>query len=116
MSADEIDAYLATVPEPGRSALERLRGDILAVVPDAEQCISYNYPAFRVDGKVVAGFAAFKYHLSYLPHSGGVLAELHDDVAKYGQTKGSLHFSPDKPLPKALVRKLVRTKLAQLAS
>jgi uncharacterized protein YdhG (YjbR/CyaY superfamily) len=114
MPAAEIDAYLATVPEPGRSTLEQLRRDILGVVPDAEQCISYNYPAFRVDGKVVAGFAAFKNHLSYLPHSGSVLTSLGQDVASYEQTKGSMHFAAEKPLPKTLVRKLVKAKLAQI--
>ena len=69
MSLAEIDAYLAGLDEPKRSTLEQLRRDILAVVPEAEQCISYNLPAFRVDGKVIAGFAAFTHHLSYLPHS-----------------------------------------------
>jgi uncharacterized protein YdhG (YjbR/CyaY superfamily) len=112
MTAAEIDAYIGTVPEPGRSTLEQLRHDILAVVPHAEQCISYNYPAFRVDGKVVAGFGAFAKHLSYLPHSGAVLTILGEDVANYEQTKGSLHFAHDKPLPKTLVRKLVKAKLA----
>jgi uncharacterized protein YdhG (YjbR/CyaY superfamily) len=111
MTAAEIDAYLEDVPEPGRTTLEQLRRDILAVAPKAEQCISYGYPAFRIEGKVVAGFAAFKKHLSYLPHSGMVLTVLAADVAKYEQTKGSLHFAADKPLPKTLVRKLVKTKL-----
>lgn len=72
MAAKEIDDYLATVPEPKRATLEALRRSILAVIPDAEQCISYGMPAFRVDGKVLAGFAAFKNHLAYLPHSGRV--------------------------------------------
>ena len=73
MSEQEIDQYLAALDEPKRSTLEALRRSILEVVPDAEQCISYGMPAFRLQGKVVAGFAAFK-HLSYLPHSGSVLA------------------------------------------
>ena len=73
MTADEVDAYLAGLEEPKRSTLEALRRSIRAVVPDAEECISYGMPAFRVGGKVVAGFAAFKNHLAYLPHSGEVL-------------------------------------------
>ena len=93
MSAEEIDAYLAGVEEPKRSTLEALRRSILAVVPDAEQCISYGMPAFRVDGVVVAGFAAFKNHLAYLPHSGAVLGDLGDDLAAYERTAGSLHFA-----------------------
>jgi uncharacterized protein YdhG (YjbR/CyaY superfamily) len=114
MSADEIDAYLATLEEPKRSTLETTRRSILAVVPDAEQCISYGMPAFRVDGKVVAGFAAFRHHLAYLPHSGAVLGDLGDDLAAYERTAGSLHFAVDEPLPDDLVRRLVEAKLARL--
>jgi uncharacterized protein YdhG (YjbR/CyaY superfamily) len=113
MGAEEIDDYLAGVTEPGRSTLEALRRSILAVV-DAEQGISYGMPAFRVDGKVVAGFAAFSKHLSYLPHSGGVLADLGDRIAGYDATPGSLHFPPDQPLPDDLVRALVEAKLRRL--
>ena len=114
MSARDIDRYLAQVEEPKRSTLAALRTSILEVVPDAEQCISYRMPAFRVNGKVVAGFAAFKNHLAYLPHSGSVFTELEDDLARYEKTSGSLHFAIDKPLPKRLVRKLVNTRLRQL--
>jgi len=114
MSAEEIDAYLAGIEEPKRSTLEALRRSILTVVPDAEQCISYNMPAFRVDGKVVAGFAAFKNHLAYLPHSGDVLGDLGDELAGYERTGGSLHFAVDEPLSDDLVRQLVEAKLARL--
>jgi uncharacterized protein YdhG (YjbR/CyaY superfamily) len=114
MTADEVDDYLAPLGEPKRSTLEALRGSILAVVPDAEQCISYGMPAFRVSGKVVAGFAAFKNHLAYLPHSGSVLAGLGDLLSGYERTSGSLHFPVDQPLPDDLVRSLVEAKLAAL--
>ena len=114
MSSREIDRYLATLDEPKRSTLEALRRAILEVVPEAEQCISYGVPTFKVRGKAVAGFAAFKHHLSYLPHSGSVLPALGDDVTQFEQTKGSLHFAIDKPLPKRLVRKLVTTRMRQL--
>lgn len=114
MAAKDIDDYLATVEEPKRSTLEELRRSILDVVPDAEQCISYGMPAFKVKGKTVAGFAAFKDHLSYLPHSGSVLGELDSDLAGYTSTKGSLHFAVDQPLPGPLVRRLVETKMRQL--
>jgi len=115
MGADEIDAYLSAVDEPKRSTLEALRRSIRAAVPEAEEGISYGMPAFRVDGKVVAGFAAFKNHLAYLPHSGSVLAELAEELAGYERTSGSLHFAIDQPLPDDLVRRLVEVKLAQLA-
>jgi uncharacterized protein YdhG (YjbR/CyaY superfamily) len=114
MSHEEIDDYLAAVDEPGRSTLETLRRSILAVVPEAEQCISYRMPAFKVQGRTVAGFAAFKKHLSYLPHSGDVLGDLGDAVAGYEGTPGSLHFPVDQPLPDALVRKLVEAKMRRL--
>jgi uncharacterized protein YdhG (YjbR/CyaY superfamily) len=83
-------------------------------VPEAEQGISYGMPAFKVEGKTVAGFAAFKHHLSYLPHSGSVLAALAGDVAGYETSKGSLRFAVDKPLPKQLVRKLVRMRMREV--
>jgi uncharacterized protein YdhG (YjbR/CyaY superfamily) len=114
MSAREIDRYLAGLDEPKRTTLEALRRSILEVVPDAEQGISYGVPAFKLQGKTVAGFAAFKSHLSYLPHSGSVLPALGDEVAQYDQTKGSLHFAIDKPLSKRLVRKLLTTRMRQL--
>ena len=110
----EIDEYLATLDEPKRSTLEALRTSILEVVPEAEQTISYGMPAFKVSGKTVAGFAAFKNHLSYLPHSGSVLSELGDDLARYERSKGALRFAIDKPLPKRLVKKLVITRMRQL--
>jgi uncharacterized protein YdhG (YjbR/CyaY superfamily) len=72
MSKAEVDKYLASLREPKRGTLEALRRTILHILPGAEQCISYGVPAFRLQGKVIAGFAAFKNHLSYLPHSGSV--------------------------------------------
>jgi uncharacterized protein YdhG (YjbR/CyaY superfamily) len=114
VSARDIDRYLVTLDEPERSTLEALRTSILDVVPEAEQCISYGMPAFKVEGKTVAGFAAFKHHLSYLPHSGSVIPALGDELAGYEMTKGSLHFAIDTPLPKRLVKKLVTTRLRQL--
>jgi uncharacterized protein YdhG (YjbR/CyaY superfamily) len=114
MAPQDIDSYLATVDEPKRTTLEELRRSILAVIPDAEQCISYGMPAFKVGGKTVAGFAAFKNHLSYLPHSGSVLEKLGADLVSYEGTKGSLHFAIDEPLPRGLINKLVNTRMREL--
>jgi uncharacterized protein YdhG (YjbR/CyaY superfamily) len=114
VSAQEVDAYLNGVEEPKRTTLETLRRTILAVVPGAEQVISYRVPAFRVSGKIVAGFAAFKDHLSYLPFSGSVLEQLPDELEGYSMTKSSLHFPVDRPLPKALVEKLIEVRLAEI--
>lgn len=113
MSRQEINDYLANLDQPKRATLEKLRQTIASIVPKAEQCISYGMPAFRLHGKVIAGFAAFKNHLSYLPHSGSVLAELADDVAGYATTKGALRFAIDKPLPRSLVKKLIAVRLRE---
>ena len=109
-----IDEYLAALDEPERTALQKLRRTIREIVPYAEECISYGMPAFRLEGKVIAGFAAFKNHLSYLPHSGSVLGELADDLADFQSTPGSLHFPIDRPLPKALVKKLIAIRLKEV--
>lgn len=114
MSAEEVDEYLWGLDEPKRSTLQALRRTILEIVPDAEQVISYRVPAFRVSDKTVAGFAAFKDHLSYLPFSGSVLGQLADELKGYTMTKSSLHFPVDRPLPKSVVRNLVAVRLAEL--
>jgi uncharacterized protein YdhG (YjbR/CyaY superfamily) len=110
VSAEDVDEYLRALEEPKRSTLETLRRTILEVVPDAEQVISYGIPAFRVHGKTVAGFAAFKKNLSYLPFSGSVLPQLADELAGYTMTKSALHFPIDRPLPKRLVRRLIAAR------
>ena len=114
MSAEEVDEYLRGLEEPKRSTLQSLRGTILEILPDAEQVISYRVPAFRVAGKTVAGFAAFKDHLSYLPFSGSVLPQLSDQLKGYTMTKSSLHFPVDRPLPRTLVKKLIAGRLGEI--
>jgi uncharacterized protein YdhG (YjbR/CyaY superfamily) len=116
MSRDEIDAYLADLDEPKRSTLQELRQTILEVIPDAEEGISYKMPAFRLNGKVVAGFAAFKNHLSYLPHSGSVFPELQKELADYRTSTGALQFPVDEPLPRSLVEQLVSVRIQQALS
>jgi uncharacterized protein YdhG (YjbR/CyaY superfamily) len=113
MAAAEIDAYFAAVEEPKRSTLEEMRRRILKVIPDAEQTMSYNMPAFKIDGKVIVGLAAFKHHLSYLPHSGTVFPELAEELRDYKYTKGSLHFDIDEPLPRPIIKMLIETRMRQ---
>lgn len=108
-----VDAYLATVPEPQRSTLQQVRASIRSIIPDAQECISYNMPAYRIEGKVVAGFASFTRHCAYLPHSGSVFPELVDELAGYRHTSGSLHFPVDRPLPEALIRRLIEVRRRQ---
>jgi uncharacterized protein YdhG (YjbR/CyaY superfamily) len=114
VSAEEVDEYLRGVDEPKRRTLQALRRTILEIVPDADEVISYGVPAFRVSDNTVAGFAAFKDHLSYLPFSGSVLGPLTDELKGYTMTKSSLHFPADRPLSKSVVRKLIAVRLREL--
>jgi uncharacterized protein YdhG (YjbR/CyaY superfamily) len=114
VSSSEIDTYLEGVPLEQRFALGELRTTILTFVPEADEVISYRIPAFRVDGEVVAGFASFKSHMSYLPFSGSVLAKLSDEIAQYSHTKSSLHFTVDHPLSDALVERLLSVRRAEI--
>lgn len=114
VSAEEIDVYLSSVEQPARRVLEDLRRMILEIVPDAEQCISYRIPAFRVGGKVIGGFAAFTEHLSYLPFSGSTLAQLEDRLDGYTRTKSALHFTPEHPLPRSLVKELLDARRREI--
>jgi uncharacterized protein YdhG (YjbR/CyaY superfamily) len=113
VSALEIDRYLDALEEPKRTTLARLRETILDILPDADQGISYGVPAFKVRGKTIAGFAAFKNHLSYLPHSGSVFGQLQDELKGYQTSSGALRFGIDEPLPVSLVEKLVAVRLRQ---
>ncbi len=94
--------------------LEQPSAVILTIVPQAEQGIAYGCPAFRMHGKVVAGFAAFTNHLSYLPHSGSVFKQVPEEVARYHTSSGALQFPIDKPVPEALVKRLIDLRLKQV--
>lgn len=107
---NEVDAYLLGVGEPHRHTLQALRETIREIVPQAEEVISYGMPGFRLKGKMIAGFAAFKNHVAFMPHSGSVFSHLAPELKDYKWTPGSLHFPPDKPLPRSLVRKLIATR------
>lgn len=114
MTTEDVDSYFADLEEPKRATLEEMRRRILEVIPGAEQGLSYAVPAFKVGGKVVAGLAAFTSHLSYLPHSGSVLAALGDKTSGYSQTKSALHFPVDTPLPRELIAELIAVKLSEI--
>lgn len=116
MSAAEVDAYLAARPEDQRAALEALRRILKSLLPDAEEVISYAMPGFRLGGKMVAGYAGFARNCGYYPHSGNIVpqfvAEL--DAMGFGHSDGAVRFTPAKPLPEALVRRLVAARLAEI--
>lgn len=109
----DVDDYLAGVPEPARTTLEKVRAVIRAAAPkEAVECISYGMPAFRYKGALV-GYAAFKKHCSFFPMSATLIAEFQQDLGKYSTAKGTVHFPMDKPLPAALLRKFVKARVAQ---
>jgi uncharacterized protein YdhG (YjbR/CyaY superfamily) len=96
-----------------RALLQKLRRTIRSILPEVEECISYRLPAFRYRGSVIAGFSATSKGCSYYPFSGTTLKTLAGDIEGYGKTKSALHFGPDKPLPTALVRKLLHARIAE---
>jgi uncharacterized protein YdhG (YjbR/CyaY superfamily) len=109
-----IDAYLAGVPADRRAALEKLRAQIHAIVPDFKETISYSMPAFRWNGEVIAGFLATKDGCSYYPFSGTALAKLGEVLAAHSKTKSAVHFDPEKGLANALVKKLLAARKAEI--
>lgn len=111
-----IDDYLCTVPADRRAQLEDLRAKIRKVVPEAEECISYGMPAFRLPGGVVAGFLATKQGASYYPFSGTTLSTVARHVRGFTQTKSALHVPLDQPLPLTLVRRLLEARRAELGA
>ncbi len=108
-----VAAYLAKLPRDQRRALERLRKDIKAAAPGAEECISYRMPAYRLGGRMLVWFGAASNHCSFFP--GAVVDELKDDLKAYKTSKGTVRFTPDRPLPASLVRKLLTARLAAIA-
>ncbi len=110
-----IDEYLAAVSPAERAALEKLRKTIRASAPEAEECISYQLPAFRQDGMLVA-FGATAVHCSFYLMSSTTVAAHAAELARYATSKGTIHFRPDEPLPTALVIKLVKARLAENAA
>ena len=110
----EVEKYLSAVPEPQQSTLRALRVTIKELLPLGEDAMSYGVPAVKLNGKAIAGYASAKNHCSYFPHSGQIIEDLASDLAKYDCSKGTLRLPIDKPLSKAIVKKLVRARLSQL--
>lgn len=113
MSTNEPDAYLARLSPEKRATLEKIRKAIRAAAPKAQEGMSYGVPAF-IQGKPIAGYTASAKHCSYFPMSGSVIATLKDDLGGYDTSKGAIRFPIGKPLPAALIRKLVKARLAEV--
>ena len=109
-----IDEYLAGVSDEKRAALQQLRKTILGVIPKAEECISYQMPAFRHEGRVLVYFAAAANHCAFYP--GGMVNEFKDDLEGYETSKGTIRFQPERPIPASLVRRIVKARVAQNAA
>jgi len=108
-----MDEYLAHVPEPARTTLNKVRAAIWSVVPaETTEGISYGIPTFKYKGGLVA-FAAFKNHCSFFPMGSSVLDAFEKELKGFRVSKGTLHFPLDKPLPATLVKKIVRARIAE---
>jgi uncharacterized protein YdhG (YjbR/CyaY superfamily) len=106
-----IDEYLAPLSVENRTALQNLREAIRAAVPKAEECISYGVPAFRLNGKFLVAFGAAASHCAFYP--GAAITGFEEELKGYSTSKGTIRFGPDKPLPKALVRKIVKAQIVR---
>jgi uncharacterized protein YdhG (YjbR/CyaY superfamily) len=108
-----VEAYLAGVPEPALSTLKHIRAVIQAVVPkETSEVISYGIPMFKFNGMLV-GYAAFKKHCSLFPTGSGVLDQFSKDLQGYRTSKGTIQFPSEKPLPDALVKKIVKARVKE---
>ena len=110
----DVDAYLAGVPEQARDALQTLRETIRSAAPGAEEGFSYGVPAFRLGGRPLVCFAAFKSHCGFYPMSPQVLGSFAAELSGYDTAKGTIRFDPKKPLPADLVRRIVRARVEEL--
>lgn len=115
--ASAVDAYLAALPDDQRDALAALRARLKAILPDHPEVMSYAMPGFRQPGpkgRMVVGYAAFARHLGLYPHSGSVIPRI--DCAPFKTSKSGVLFTPDRPLPDALLRQIIATRQAELAA
>lgn len=108
-----IDEYLAAVKPEQRTVLENLRKTIRAAAPKAEECISYGLAAFRLNGRALVAFGAWASHCALYPMSSKTVKAFQDQLEGFETTKGTIRFTADKPLPAALVRKLVKARVAE---
>lgn len=111
--AETLDTYLAALADDKRSALEKLRGIIKSAAPDAAEGISYRIPVFRHKGKLLVGFAAFKDHCSFFPMSLAIMKERKAELKSHETDKGTIRFTPGKPLPATLIRKIVKARIEE---
>ncbi len=110
---ETIDEYLAELSEDKRAALEKLRQTIRSVTPTAEEYFYYHIPAFRLNGQRLIGFAAATNHCAIYPLSAATVKAFKDELKNYDTSPGTIRFTPDKPLPATLIRKLVKARIEE---
>ncbi len=110
----EVNAILAAAPKEHRSTLQRIRKIVQAVVPDAVEAISYGLPAFRYNGKPLAGYASYKDHCSYFPMSGKLTTRFEKELKGFQTSKGGIQFQPDHPLSDSLLKKLLQARIKEI--
>ena len=111
-----VEDYLAALPKPARLALEKLRKTIRAAAPDAAEVISYQMPGFKQNGRSLVTYAAFKDHCSFFPMSMAVIKAHWEELEPYHSGRGTIRFYVDAPLPAALVKKVVKARLDEIAA
>ena len=111
----EVNKLYRSSPASHRKTMMEMRKRILEIVPEAQEVVSYGMPAFKVNGSVVAGLMAAKNHVGFYPFSGSVLPDLSDELKDFSRTKSALHVPIDKPLSKALLRKLILARISQIS-
>jgi uncharacterized protein YdhG (YjbR/CyaY superfamily) len=112
----DVDEYMAQLPDDRRAVMEQLRSTIRAAAPDATEVISYNMPAFRLDGRCLVSYEAFKRHYSLFPWSDEMVEELGDEMKPYAVGKGTIRFPADQPIPLALVTRIVEIRNREVAA
>lgn len=108
-----IDEYVTPLTAQKRAALQKIRKAIQAAAPQAEECIAYGIPAFRLDGKILVAFKAAANHCSFHPMSGATVAAHKKELTGYDTSPGTIRFEPAHPLPARLIRTLVRARIAE---
>lgn len=108
-----VRKHYSSAPQPHQVTMLEMRNRILELIPNAEEVVSYGMPAFKLDGVIVAGLLANKKHVGYYPFSGGILHLFPKELANFTTTKSAIHVPVDKPLPKTLIKKLIKARIAQ---
>jgi uncharacterized protein YdhG (YjbR/CyaY superfamily) len=111
---NKIDRYLHTLPADQRKALQQLRRTIQSAVPRAEEGASYGLPAYILNGRPLAAFSASKHHCSFFPMDGSTVSALAAELKGFDVSKGTIRFTPDKPLPASLIKRIVKARAAAI--